>query len=470
MDTARKKKLRLYIAFLDYVKAYDSMNRNKLLSMLAAKGCSNVFLQAIGKTISNTISCLGEEEVRATAGVRQGGSTSCSLFTFYVNETITSVNGYGQDRFLENCHVLLFMDDTVVLATSRAAMQDKLDRIYTTASQLELKLHPNKSKYLCINGGSEDRPFKVGDVTIDSTDTYIYLGATITNDNITKQVHTQVTSKLCHARKFSSFLSRNHDAPFSVKQTVWESALFSSVLFDCETWLCKDLSTATKLYNATVKELLGVRIQTPNDLALIELGIPSLPAIVRHKQQFFLRQLKSYSHFAGSPVEFAINSALKARSPMGLLLDQILSDPTDPITMDIDRRKATVLTAQSSRFSSYREFNPDLLVHPMYSKHKDQNGVPEAHRIATTRMRLGSHWLRIETGRWSRLPREQRLCPCGEIQSESHVLLNCPLAEHLRNQNQDLNFIQLNQLMNCQMKTLCKFCYLVLNFFSNCNI
>ena len=80
MDTARKKKLRLYIAFLDYVKAYDSMNRNKLLSMLAAKGCSNVFLQAIGKTISNTISCLGEEEVRATAGVRQGGSTGCSLF------------------------------------------------------------------------------------------------------------------------------------------------------------------------------------------------------------------------------------------------------------------------------------------------------------------------------------------------------------------------------------------------------
>ena len=39
--------------------------------------------------------------------------------------------------------------------------------------------------------------------------------------------------------------------------------------------------------------------------------------------------------------------------------------------------------------------------------------VPEWQRIAFTRFRLSSHRLRIETGRWSRLPREQILCDCG---------------------------------------------------------
>ena len=38
--------------------------------------------------------------------------------------------------------------------------------------------------------------------------------------------------------------------------------------------------------------------------------------------------------------------------------------------------------------------------------------------------------LRVETGRWSRTPREDRLCQCGlDIQNETHVFV-CPLAKH----------------------------------------
>ena len=58
--------------------------------------------------------------------------------------------------------------------------------------------------------------------------------------------------------------------------------------------------------------------------------------------------------------------------------------------------------------------------------------VPEFPRLAVTRLRLSSHYLRIETGRWSRLPQENRLCKCGQCQTEEHVLLNCKLTESLR--------------------------------------
>ena len=37
--------------------------------------------------------------------------------------------------------------------------------------------------------------------------------------------------------------------------------------------------------------------------------------------------------------------------------------------------------------------------------------------------------LPIETGRWTRIERERRLCPCRQIQTELHVLVHCPLAE-----------------------------------------
>ena len=34
----------------------------------------------------------------------------------------------------------------------------------------------------------------------------------------------------------------------------------------------------------------------------------------------------------------------------------------------------------------------------------------------------------------SRIPREDRLCPCGVIQTEEHVICHCPLSDHFRSQ------------------------------------
>ena len=55
--------------------------------------------------------------------------------------------------------------------------------------------------------------------------------------------------------------------------------------------------------------------------------------------------------------------------------------------------------------------------------------IPEHLRIAFTRVCLSSHRLRIDTGRWARIPRVRRLCDCGAVQAEEHVLVRCPLTE-----------------------------------------
>lgn len=52
----------------------------------------------------------------------------------------------------------------------------------------------------------------------------------------------------------------------------------------------------------------------------------------------------------------------------------------------------------------------------------------------------GSHWLREETGRWERLPHEQRLCPhCNNgIEDVEHAIFHCPLYASLRQRFSDL--------------------------------
>ena len=47
-------------------------------------------------------------------------------------------------------------------------------------------------------------------------------------------------------------------------------------------------------------------------------------------------------------------------------------------------------------------------------------------RKSLTKFRLGSHSLKIETGRWNRTKRTGRLCrACGELGDELHALYRC---------------------------------------------
>ena len=61
-----------------------------------------------------------------------------------------------------------------------------------------------------------------------------------------------------------------------------------------------------------------------------------------------------------------------------------------------------------TKFVNYRtNLNPDLSTHNVYGK---TVYIPDYLRISFTRMRLMSHRLKIETGRWSRIPTEGRVC------------------------------------------------------------
>ena len=59
--------------------------------------------------------------------------------------------------------------------------------------------------------------------------------------------------------------------------------------------------------------------------------------------------------------------------------------------------------------------------------------VSSGQAVALSRFRTGNHWLPIETGRWSGVPREDRLCPhCNSLGDEFHFLFQCVLFSDLR--------------------------------------
>ena len=104
--------------------------------------------------------------------------------------------------------------------------------------------------------------------------------------------------------------------------------------------------------------------------------------------------------------------------------------------IESDRRDYMIHKLQSkegTRYKTYQAINPDLSVHPLYTGSSSSTCYTEDYlRITFTRFRLSAHRLRVEMGRWSRIPPEQRMCQCETgIQNEQHILV-CPLAQDIR--------------------------------------
>ena len=216
--------------------------------------------------------------------------------------------------------------------------------------------------------------------------------------------------------------------------------------------------------------MLSVRSQSCTDNVHVECGITKGKSYIQQRQCKFLYKILEREEYDGSYLQTVIDLAQQKKSPMGQYLKYILHNGKDYdyIAEGIESARNSILNSTTTHRVTYRELNPELVNCEIYSRTAN---IPEYTRIACTRMRLSSHYLRIETGRWSRIPRENRLCICGQIQTEQHVLMECTHTETIREQFPVINQCHtISELLNRneqEMKDISLICYKVLEFFKN---
>ena len=260
-----------------------------------------------------------------------------------------------------------------------------------------MTIHPSKS--------TDTRPVLLDKVTIAATKSYMYLGTTILNAPIKKQVQHHIDTTSSHLHKFTSFLKKNNEAPLDVKKRVCDSAVSSAIFYSCETWLANDIRATEKPYLTMMKQILGVRDQTPTNIVLLELGLPNATSIIRNRQCKYLKKLQRRSNYEDSYMKKVIDLSISVSSPMGEQIKLLMENDIDHETACLLKMKRIVKCAEATRVKAYLAAYPELVVHPMYSSRPTI--IPEWARVEFTRLRLGSHRLRVETGRWSRIPRDQ---------------------------------------------------------------
>ena len=156
---------KLYVAFIDLRKAFDSVRQDTLLNMLCIAGISNsnTFINAVKAIYGKVLSCVrvnGEftDMFDCPQGLRQGCMLSPTLFSIVMNEIATSVANKGKHGIqllpgLIELLILLFADDLALLSCSPHGLQVQLNCVHRLCMELGLKINTEKSKIMVFRKG-----------------------------------------------------------------------------------------------------------------------------------------------------------------------------------------------------------------------------------------------------------------------------------------------------------------------------
>ena len=134
------------------------------------------------------------------------------------------------------------------------------------------------------------------------------------------------------------------------------------------------------------------------------------------------------------PLAHAITVTLNHNFPTSRYVHDLIHCNVDDVQLLFTNLKDKLRDLESGRIHMYNSVNPLYKVHDNYIS---SSKVNEAERVSWTRLRVSGHSLAVEEGRWNRrggdrLPLKERLCSCGQIQTERHIIENCPRTSTLR--------------------------------------
>ncbi len=150
-------------------------------------------------------SVVGTASFTTTLGVRQGSPTSCLLFIIYINELVKMIKERCMpERFLHWLHVLVLMDDTVLLSTNRANLITKAEILDQFCKDYSMIVNNDKTKFFVIHGEDGDAgTIRVNDLVIENCRNYTYLGSPFISDgSVSSAVRAHAAARLSLVLKY----------------------------------------------------------------------------------------------------------------------------------------------------------------------------------------------------------------------------------------------------------------------------
>lgn len=290
-----EQQMDLYTVFIDLTKAFDTVNREALWSVLLKLGCPQKFTNLIrlfhddmtGQVLSN-----GEHSNTfvISNGVKQGCVLAPVLFNLFFTQVLLHVVKdldlgvyikYRLDGSLFDLRRLsartktleklileaLFADDCALMAHRENHLQVIVDRFADAARLFGLTISLGKTEVLVQPAPNTARPqpaIVIDGVQLKCVNSFKYLGSTISADG---SLDKEITSRI---QKASQALGRlrvkvlqQKGITLSTKLKIYRAVVLSSLLYGCETWTLyrRHIKQLEQFHSRSLRMIMNIRWQ-----------------------------------------------------------------------------------------------------------------------------------------------------------------------------------------------------------------
>ena len=478
--------LSTFLAFIDFKKAFDSVDRSLLLYKLAQIGVNGNFYRAISAMYLNPQSrvILNDYETDyfdCPIGVKQGDCISATLFAIFINDLATEIkdsgiginlnehsnsnNNNGDANYNYNniqfINILLYADDIVLLTNNENDLQHLLLIVENWCRKWRLEVNLTKTNVMHVRPIRKQQSkfmFLFNQRPVEYCSYYKYLGTTI-NQHLDFN-YTAETLSDSAGRALGSIITKlikNGGFPYNVFTTLVDCCVNSISQYASEVWGFEQYEPTLKIHLRAARFYLGL----PKTAA-----IPAVLAQIDWLEPVFCTQMKMIRQYHRIikmdntrltksiliwdkqffdehkfPTWSSEICSIFENYDMNYFSENLelfpLKETIKTLKTQMKLKHANSLNLRCQRMPKLRTFikfkdfstTSSFLLKPLsFIQRKYLN-----------KFCLSCLELKIESGRYLGLPENKRICEVhrncleqAQQESESHFLLFCPAYSNLR--------------------------------------
>lgn len=260
----------MFVIFIDFQKAFDSLNRSTLLTSLLDIGIKGKIWNIIFNILSYNYLKLdnglekSSKNIQQDKGVTQGDPLSATLFIIYITSLAENL------RLVDNIKFLMFADDLVIFGPDIINLQKTMDVLYTWSLNFQLHINNNKSKVMKFRNGGRCKQtdiIKYNNTPLEFVNEYTYLGVTMqTTLTLTSHIR-RIQVKAKHA---IGTIKHLQNISLNTAHEIYQMKIWPIIGY-CMDVLCKDMKyfqllELDKIKAAYYKKVCGLHKSTSNTL------------------------------------------------------------------------------------------------------------------------------------------------------------------------------------------------------------
>lgn len=322
---SKKNRKPLYIAAIDFAKAFDSIKRENIIYALKKYKCNPQVIDILAALYvddnTNVIyngKLMGN--VKVESGIRQGCTGSPLLFVLVLNHIIESIVkskiGFRSEELY--IPVLFFADDGLLISQSRRDLERMIDLLTSSAGEVGLQINSSKSNIMIFNDNKKPREIQ----KIRVTNEIKYLGVTVNNTANCFRDYKNI--KIKSARKMANMtysVIEKSCNKLLIGKTYWKGVVLPCLLYGLGVvvWSGGELEKLQKVENSVWRCILGAPGYAPITAMRGDIGASTM----------LVRDIKSKLKY----VRYAINSGNKLLST---IMTEIMHNKEDPYVRKVE--------------------------------------------------------------------------------------------------------------------------------------